>query len=210
MIQNYLVQTNHCPVQVELFPDDTCLSSPPAGITYIPDLLADHQSLFQWLQATTRWHIRYMTRETITWGESHTPGKKIRTRYPWPECIEPLTWAIRDRIGYLPNQCIANHYPSGKHSIGFHSDHMESMENRTGVTILSLGARRHMVLRRKDVPTIRYHYALDPGSGFHMDDASQSDWQHGVLPEPACGPRISLSFRRLIERDPIHSDLWKA
>lgn len=202
MSQDYLVSADGRPVQIEIFSRDGNRFEPPTGVTYVPDLITHHRSLFRQLRSTVRWRTRFGTRESITWGESYNLNRQARTCHPWPAFLEPLASAIHDRFGYLPNNCVANHYPDGRRSIGFHSDQGVELRAGTGVVIISLGCVRHMVLRRVDAPAIRYHYALEPGSGFHMDDSSQIVWQHGILPEPGSGRRIGLSFRRIVDPAP--------
>lgn len=199
MTRDFLVGADNRPAQFELFPSDSDRFAPPAGVTHVPGLVPEHGALFRYLQSTVRWRTRYGTRETVTWGESYHLRKQTRTRYPWPDFLRPLATAVETRFGFLPNNCVANHYPDGSHSIGFHSDQGMEIRAGTGVVIISLGAVRHMVLRRIDDLAIRYHYALAPGSAFHMDDSSQTVWQHGILPEPGTGPRIGLSFRRIVD-----------
>ncbi len=199
MTRDFLVGADNRPMQFEIFPQDPGGFAPPAGVTHVSDLVPEHGALFRHLQSTVRWRTRYGTRESITWGESYHLRKQTRTRHPWPDFLRPLAQAVGNRFGFLPNNCVANHYPDGSHSIGFHSDQGMEMRDGTGVVIISLGAVRHMVLRRIDAPAIRYHYALEPGSAFHMDDSSQTVWQHGILPEPGTGPRIGLSFRRIVD-----------
>ncbi len=196
---DFLVGADNRPLQLELFPSDSSGFAPPDGVTHVPGLVPEHRSLFRQLASTIRWTTRYGTRETVTWGESYHLRNQTRTRHSWPDFLQPLASAIENCFGFLPNNCVANHYPDGSRTIGFHSDQGMEMRDGTGVVIISLGAMRHMVLRRIDTPAIRYHYALEPGSAFHMDDSSQAVWQHGILPEPGSGPRISLSFRRIID-----------
>ena len=114
-----------------------------------------------------------------------------------PGFVLPVIDAVATRFGFLPNNCVANRYRNGDNTIGFHCDEGMLMRKGSGVVIMSLGHTRHIVLRRISRPKIRFHYALEPGSAFHMSDELQSEWQHGIVREPGAGPRISLSFRCL-------------
>ena len=195
MIQNILVNSEGYRAQFELFSDPEAPSSVTPGVTYLPALWGEHETLFQHLLDNVAWKTHYGTRSTITWGESYSYRKHSRRTYPWPDFLVHPAEAIRDALGFLPNNCVGNYYPDGQHTIGFHSDQGMEMQQDTGVAIISLGAIRHMVLRRIATPSVRYHYALTPGSVLYMDNTFQSEWQHGILKEKDCGPRISLSFR---------------
>ncbi len=185
--------------QFELFGESGEIGPAEPPLRYVPGLLPGHRELFDMLARKVDWRTRYGTRESTTWGESYHYRKRSRTRHPWPDFLLDPATAIGETFGFLPNNCVANHYPDGEHTIGFHSDEGMEMRGGTGVVIISLGALRHLVLRRIDDPSVRYHYALAPGSALHMTDASQAEWQHGILREAGAGRRISLSFRCIRE-----------
>jgi alkylated DNA repair dioxygenase AlkB len=176
--------------------------SGPEGLTCVPGLFPDHGELFRRIHTSVQWRSHHRTRESVTWGESYHYRRGTRRRYPLPEFLPPVLRTIHDRFGFLPNNCVANRYRSGDNTIGFHSDETMEMRPGTGVVIVSLGYPRHLVLRRIDNPATRFHYALAPGSAFHMTDDLQDSWQHGLLREPGAGTRISLSLRCLLQGAP--------
>lgn len=197
MTQDIFINSKGYRSQLALFPEYGETRDAIPGVLYRPAVYGEHERLFARLRTTVQWRASYGTRDTITWGASYDYRGGGRRQHPWPGFLVRLAETIDEVFGFLPNNCVANHYPDGNHTIGFHSDQGMEMQDDTGVVILSLGAVRHLVLRRIDQPRVRYHYALAPGSALHMTPASQAEWQHGILRERECGPRISLSFRRL-------------
>lgn len=166
-------------------------------ITYLRDWYRDHQSLFLYMQQNLQWNRRFRSRSTVTFGLSYTARGGLRFKRPIAEFLNPLISQIKRDFAFEPNNCLVNYYPTGQHYISFHSDQDMEMMAHSGVAIVSFGATRHMILRKIADHRLRYCYPLPPGSIFYMRDAVQKTWQHGILTEKECGPRISLSFRAL-------------
>ena len=184
--------------QIHLF-DSECSDSEPTGIIYSKDFILNPEKWFNHLQAHTAWNHQYQSRKTATFGVTYNYRKGTLKRRPMPEFLQKLCRKIESEFNYLPNNCLINYYPSGDHYISFHSDQDMDMKAQSGVTIVSLGAIRNMVLRQISSNQNRHYYPLQPGSAFFMPDQLQKEWQHGVLKEAGAGPRISLSFRALKE-----------
>lgn len=185
------------PLQSDLFSDDDSLLATLPDVAYQPDLVTEPEHWFFDLQSNLDWNPRYQSRLTASFGVGYRDDRGSRIDRDLPDFLMPLIARVSNRFGYVPNNCLVNFYPDGDHYISFHSDHDTDMAVGSGVTILSLGAVREMVLRRIDDQRDRYYYPLQPGSALFMSDASQKIWQHGIPRQRGCGPRISLSFRRI-------------
>ena len=185
-------------VQTGLFddPSDTELNEP--AITYLDGFINNHQELFAAFEANLKWNCQFQSRKTVTFGISYNYRSGRVKSKPMPDFLEPIIQRIQEQLAYRPNNCLVNYYPTGDNYISFHSDQDQEMKADTGVAILSLGSVRTMTLRSVTNKKIQYHYPLQPGSAFFMEDRIQSHWQHGILREPGAGPRISMSFRSLI------------
>ena len=188
--------------QHSLFDQQTSGYNSEPGITYINEFLPEHACWYEKLTASITWNCEYKSRKTALFGVSYHHGadknskeKRIRQL---PRIFAPICQSISTAFRYQPNNCLVNYYPDGNHYISFHSDQDTEMQNKTGVTIISLGAVRNMTLKSINNPSIKHHYPLQPGSAFFMPDSMQSEWQHGILKQAGAGPRISLSFRALL------------
>jgi len=172
---------------------------PCPQIDYRERWLTGQKSLFEKMRDTLTWNTRFRSRATVSFGVSYTKAAGFTRKRPFPDYLQDIANQIEADLGYLPNNCLANYYPTGDHYISFHSDQDMDMQAHSGVAIVSLGSTRQMELRKIDNHRLRYAYPLAPGSLFYMEDALQKDWQHGILTQKNSGARISLSFRALKE-----------
>ncbi|NKB62214.1 MAG: alpha-ketoglutarate-dependent dioxygenase AlkB [Gammaproteobacteria bacterium] len=170
------------------------------SITYVDRFLQEHKEFFDFLKANIRWNHQFQSRKTATFGVSYGYNGKHYQFRTLPEFLDPLCDQIEEHFAYRPNSCLINNYPDGNHYISYHSDGDMEMNKHTGVSIVSLGIAREMAFRNISDPSIKCYYPLQPGSAIYMDDAVQTDWQHGIPKTKALGHRISLSFRSLIVR----------
>ena len=184
--------------QSSLFGCDQDFPEKTPDITYIPEFTAHHQQWFDRLVESLHWNIQFKSRKTYTFGVSYNYRKGTKKAREMPQFLTPVCNRIQQTFGYNPNNCLVNFYPSGENYISLHSDQDTEMKARTGVTIISLGSLRTMVLRNIESPNVKHHFPLQPGSAIFMEDAVQAEWQHGIPKESGSGPRISLSFRSLI------------
>jgi len=104
-----------------------------------------------------------------------------------------------DGLGLKYNHIIATFYKTQSDNIGFHSDKTRSWVDKSSVAIISLGAERDFVLRRKSdgVETV---FNFKSGDLFILGWQDNIEYQHAVPPKKdACGERISLCFRDIEE-----------
>jgi alkylated DNA repair dioxygenase AlkB len=105
---------------------------------------------------------------------------------------------VAAEVGFEPNNCLANYYPDGTSTMGFHSDSTAELERDTGIAVLSLGAERTITFRRTDDKAVSESYALPSGSLLWMSPEMQAEWRHAILADSAATTgRISLTFRRI-------------
>ena len=185
-------------LQTSLLFDEADAEIRGPDVTYVESFTEHHQEWFDALIENLHWNSQYKSRLTHTFGVSYNYKKGTKKVREMPHFLEPVCERIEKKFGYLPNNCLANYYPSGEHYISLHSDQDDEMKAQTGVTIVSLGSVRTMELRNISNPKLRFFYPLQPGSAFYMEDELQKEWKHGIPREAEAGPRISLSFRALI------------
>lgn len=185
-------------IQYKLFQEQAESRALQPDVRIVNHLVTDHQPWFDFLNTTVHWKTGFKSRQYATFGISYNDKTGLKKNGAMPQWLEPLCQSVQQQFGFMPNNCLINSYPDGNHYISYHSDQQIEMQAQTGVAIISLGAVRQMSLRRIDNHSICFHYALPPGSGLFMQDALQSEWQHGVLKQAGCGHRISLSFRCLM------------
>ena len=98
------------------------------------------------------------------------------------------------------NSVLLNYYRDNRDSMGFHSDDEPELGERPVIASVSLGEERTLVLKHqlnKLAKPVRLRLAS--GSVLLMKGETQRYWKHGVAKKTrACGPRINLTFRRIL------------
>ncbi|GGA11740.1 alpha-ketoglutarate-dependent dioxygenase AlkB [Dyella caseinilytica] len=89
-----------------------------------------------------------------------------------------------------------NFYRDEHDSVAPHNDKLHELVPHQPIVLLSLGATRTMVIRRKTPPHLKTELELEAGSLLLMGWNAQLNYDHGIpkLRYPV-GPRISVAFR---------------
>ncbi len=169
------------------------------NIVFIRNFIDNAKELFDLIENTTNWDNRLSARKTASFGIAYQYSNLAYEQTIMPDWALPLLEKIKNQFGFMPNNCLINYYQNGQNKMGFHSDDITQMYPNTGVAIISLGAEREIVYRQKDDKTNEKSYLLTQGSLLYMDDKVQQDWLHAILSDETTTPRISLTFRQLLE-----------
>lgn len=125
--------------------------------------------------------------------------------------LDPLPWTarlaeLRELAEHLADarfdSCLLNLYRDGRDAIGWHADDEPELGPHPVVAALSLGAERVLAFRPRDrADPARVRVPLPSGSLLVMRGDTQSRWLHGIARTARpCGPRVSLTFRRVVAR----------
>ncbi len=120
------------------------------------------------------------------------------THVPWHPDLETLRREIGTGLGHEFNSVLANAYRDGSDAMGWHADDEPELGPDPVIASLSLGAKRHMLVRpKKGGKSIRME--LENGSLLVMESGAQLDWMHSIprTTRPS-GLRINLTFRSVI------------
>lgn len=112
--------------------------------------------------------------------------------------LAEATRALRRRYRVPLDGPTLSLYPHGGSALGAHRDRELRYLDDTVVALLSLGARRSFVLRRRTAraSTPAFDVAPGPGDLIVLGGRAQADWLHGVPPMPSVrAPRISAQWR---------------
>ena len=150
--------------------------------------------------------IRLMGREvlqprlTAWYGDAaYTYSGVTLTPVPWTPLLSELRDLVVAEVGECFNSVLCNMYRTGADSMGLHSDDEKELGPHPVIASLSLGAARVFVLRhrKKKAPPVKIE--LTHGSLLVMRGTAQAFWKHEVPKDPsASGPRINLTFRRIL------------
>lgn len=175
-----------------------------------PDFLGPEEAdaLYRTLEAGLAWR-----QETATLFGRRIPVPRLTAWYgdlayrysgithqpaPWPAVLAGLA----DRLAPFsirPNALLANLYRDGRDSMSWHSDDEPELGPRPAIASISLGTTRRFALRHRRTREV-VAVDLGPGSLLVMAGDCQACWHH-ALPKTAAavGPRINLTFRRMID-----------
>lgn len=146
------------------------------------------------------------TPEPYTYGRA--PHE--RTYDPEPEW-HPLLLEIRQGLEFYfrgPfDVCFGNLYRSSRDYLGWHSDDSPEMDPDRDIVTVSFGAERPIDFRRRGLYNGNGYDArlmLESGSAAVMEAGMQLGWEHRIpkVGEVNIGPRLSLTFRGYIPKEP--------
>ena len=164
--------------------------------------------------AALRGEVRWEQREIVLFGRRilqprliawagdlgyRYSGQTLEPR-PFTPAAARLLARVRERTGHPFNHVLLNRYRDGADSMGLHADDEPELGPDPVVAIVSLGARRRLVVR----PRLRgggppLDLELGHGALLVMGGACQRHYRHGVpRQERGAGERISLTFRLLL------------
>ncbi len=184
-----------------------------ADIVVYPQLFspARADALLQHLLAQTEWrqdHIRIygklrkLPRLTAWYGD---PGCRYEysgitlAPLPWIRCLSTLRARLETLTGDCFNSVLLNYYRDGSDRMGWHSDDEQTLGLNPVIGSLSLGATRRFRLQHKTDKALKKSIELCGGSYLLMAGATQHHWRHCITrTQRVCGPRINLTFRKII------------
>ena len=127
-------------------------------------------------------------------------GIRLTPKY-WTDTLLELRECVEKASDAPFNSVLLNCYRDNNDSMGMHSDNEAELGKDPVIASLSLGEERMFVMKHKrlsDLKTIKL--PLPDASLLVMKGPTQQNWKHGIPKEPtACGPRVNLTFRRIIE-----------
>jgi alkylated DNA repair dioxygenase AlkB len=166
---------------------------------YHPAFVPDPAALFATLRDEVVWDQRMKARRTASMGEPYNYSQMDYPRAPWHPLVSALLSGLAPHVGAAPTNCLLNLYPSGASTMGWHADDISALAPGTGIAIVSLGAARPLLFRRRDggVGHDVIEQVLEAGSLLVMSGAMQQEWQHSLPAAPSAGERMSLTFRCL-------------
>lgn len=180
------------------------------GYFYRPGVVSEPHRLFEQMLAEIPWTEQMRARRTASMGRPYNYAGATYPDSPWHPVVKAVGESLIPAIGFEPTNCLMNLYPTGEHTIGWHNDDVTILAPGTGIAILSLGDTRTMVLRSQRGQGFEYErLALASGSLFWMSQALQSTHKHSIRREPGVGPRVSLTYRRIVQESiPVDRPRW--
>ena len=141
-------------------------------------------------------------RLTAYYGQDH-PYYAYSNIKLQPIPFTPILLSIKNKIETLTshqfNGVLLNYYRNGDDSMGWHADDEKELGTNPVIASLSFGASRTFQLHhrfRKSTP--KQSIILNDASLLLMQGETQHFWKHQLPKQKNKGPRINLTFRKII------------
>ena len=167
------------------------------GAHYLPNFIDHADELLAHLLHEVMWDTRMQARLTASFGKAYNYSQMTYPEQTMLTALTDLLPDIENAVGFLPNNCLINHYVNGQSRMGYHSDQTDILCRDTGIVIISLGSERSLVFRDIVKPEQKTSYILAHGSLLYMSQAVQQLWQHAIPTSKTTDIRLSLTFRCL-------------
>lgn len=113
-----------------------------------------------------------------------------------PAVLRDALLAVQQQVAAPFNSIGLNCYRNEHDSVAPHNDKLHELVPHQPIALLSLGATRTMVIRRKMPPHLKCELELEAGSLLLMGWNAQLHYDHGIPKQRRpIGPRISVAFR---------------
>lgn len=118
-----------------------------------------------------------------------------------PDVLHEALAMVEDKVRASFNSIGLNFYRDEHDSVAPHNDKLYELVPHQPIVLLSLGATRTMVIRRKLPPHLKTQLELEAGSLLVMGWNAQLHYDHGIPKlKRSVGPRISVAFRMRPEK----------
>ncbi len=196
-----------------LFPNQLLPSLPDADLQFYEQIIEEKESklLFEALTNNVGWKSESIKifgksipqpRLTAFYGDqgkAYTYSGITMHPKPWTAELTKIKLLIEKITGHRFSCVLLNFYRSGKDSMGWHSDDESTLGKNPVIASLSLGANRKFMLKHKINARLKHSMILTDASLLVMKGKTQHSWLHQVpKTQKAIGPRINLTFRKLV------------
>ena len=195
--------------------DGTTIHYPGTELRYFQNffLPAEADNIFNQLHEQTPWQQDPITVFGKTYPQPRLTALYANNTLPYsysgitmhPHQMNPLLLDIQNRLRQVCNSefttVLLNLYRDGKDSNGWHADNEKELGKNPVIASLSFGAERFFHLKHRNQKELRLKIPLHSGSLLLMEGATQHHWLHQIAKTArAVGPRINLTFRKIIQK----------
>lgn len=157
----------------------------------------------QWQRQQIRMFGRWVFEPRFTaWlgdaGKSYTYAGKTMQPAPWTPSLRIIKERLTDVFPATYNSVLLNWYRGGHDHMSWHADNERELGLHPTIASVSLGSARRFVLRRRVDPQSKIDMVLHPGSLLIMAGALQHHWLHAIPKQARSGPRMNLTFRKIL------------
>ncbi len=169
------------------------------------DLLKQLIEETPWRQEqVTVWGKTHLQPRLIAWygddAQTYSYSGITLSALPWTSALLRIKGKVETLCQNPFNSVLVNYYRDQRDGMGLHSDDEPELGPAPIIASVTLGATRSFVMKhryRKDLANVKL--PLPSSSVLLMKGTTQAYWKHGVPKQTKpCGPRINLTFRRIL------------
>lgn len=194
-------------------PDDSNLLPFRGETVFHPDFFSkihsDHYleiliKSLDWKQEPIRLFGKMMMQPRLTalYGDEGRPygySGISMTPKPWTAELKEMRERLLDFTGVEFTHVLCNYYRNGQDSMGWHRDNEAVLGKNPSIASVTFGATRIFQIRHYETKNHKLEIPLTHGSLLLMSGESQHHWEHQIpKAKKNLGPRINLTFRRLV------------
>ncbi len=156
-----------------------------------------------WIQPQIRMFGKWVDQpRLLAWqsseGLSYSYSGITLAANPYSIAVAEIAGKIELQTGLKFNSVLINFYRDGKDSMGWHADDEPELGENPIIASLSLGSARDFVLKHNQRSDLKKVFLLTSGSLLLMGKGMQKNWKHALPKRAHAGPRINLTFRRIL------------
>ena len=163
------------------------------------------ETIFEKLKNEIPWEQRDAPRKECFFSlykDTYTYGKGAGIRTYYPNEFTKSVNKIRELLEHYDcgelDLCFVNYYDGPRDHLGWHADDSPTINHEYPIAVVSFGAEREIWFRENGSSDVK-KLLLNNGSLLLMKAGMQMTHQHRIPKHSAlCGPRISLTFRKML------------
>jgi alkylated DNA repair dioxygenase AlkB len=165
-------------------------------VDVVPGWVSGSAALFQQLVETRAWsqRTRWMYERQVLEPRLTASWSAARGDPLSPPVLEEMRATLSARYGVELDSLGFNLYRTGEDSVAWHRDKIDRRIEEPVVGLVSLGARRRILLRPRGGGS-SHGFPLGHGDLLVTGGRTQRDWEHSVPKVAHAAPRLSLAFR---------------
>jgi alkylated DNA repair dioxygenase AlkB len=117
---------------------------------------------------------------------------------PFSSAVSQIASKIQQKTGISFNSVLVNYYRNGQDSMGWHADDEPELGADPMIASVSFGEPRDFLLRHNTRKELILKLPLPSGSLLLMGKGIQLNWKHSLPKRKHAGPRINLTFRKIL------------
>jgi len=117
---------------------------------------------------------------------------------PFSTVVSQIANKIKQKTGIEFNSVLVNYYRDGQDSMGWHADDEPELGADPLIASVSFGEPRDFLLRHNARKELTLKLPLPSGSLLLMGKGIQLNWKHSLPKRKYAGPRINLTFRKIL------------